>query len=111
MFKKLFCKHTYKYFNTRVSHFNSSWGYNVFQFVCTKCGKVVEISQLDIDNAYSKYKSIYNKNRVLGKEPIKSSKLSIRRYMNIGIQYESPAMTLVLEEYAKRGIDLMELDY
>lgn len=112
MFRELFCKHTYKYYNTKVvyPHF-SVYGYNSFQFVCTKCGKEVEVSELDIDNAYSNYKSSYKKGIVFGKDPIKSSKLSIRRHNNIGIRYESPAVTLILEDYAKQGINLMELDY
>lgn len=112
MFKRLFCKHKYKYYNTRVEYpFYSSYGYNVFQFVCTKCGKETEVSQLDIDNAIQKTASIYNKSIVLGKEPIKSSRFSIHRHMNLGICYDSPAATLVLEEYLKHGIDLKELDY
>ena len=111
LFKWLFCKHTYKYYNTRVEHFLfSSYGYNVFQFVCTKCGDVVEVSQIDIDDAYSKYKAIYNKSCVLGKEPIKSSELTITRHMDCNVCYSSPATTLLLEEYAERGIDLTQIN-
>lgn len=111
MFKKLFCRHTYKYYNTRIVYPSfSSYGYNSFQFVCTKCGKEVEINELDIDNDYSKYKSFYKKGIILGKEPIKSSTLSISRHNNIGICYHSPAVTLLLEDYAKLGIDLTELN-
>lgn len=111
MFKRLFCKHTYEHYNTKVGYFFfSNRGYNVFQFVCTKCGKEVEVNQIEIDDAYSKYKSIYNKNCVLGKQTIKSSELSIPRHMNCGILYSSPATTLVLEEYAKRGIDLTQIN-
>lgn len=113
MFKRLFCKHKYKYYNTRVEYpAFGIYGYNVFQFVCTDCGKETEVSQLEIDNAINKAREIYNKAVVLGEEPIKSSKLSIRRHNNIGICYDSPATTLVLEAYLKnRRIDLMQLDY
>lgn len=111
MFKRLFCKHTYKYYNTRVEYpIFGTYGYNVFQFVCPKCGKETEVSELDIDNAYSKFKSAYNKSRVLEESTINSSRLSIPRHMNIGICYCSPAATLLLNEYAERGIDLKEID-
>ena len=112
MFKKLFCKHEYKYYNTKaIDSLLINYGYNVFQFVCPKCGRKAKVNQLDICDKISKYESIYNKAIVLGKEPIESSKLSIPRYMNIGICYESPAVTMVLEKYLKRGIDLLEIDY
>ena len=111
MFKRLFCKHKYKYYNTRIQYqCFGNYGYNVFQFVCTKCGKETEVSQLDIDNAIQKTKSIYNKAVALGEEPIKSSRFCIPRHMDINICYDSPAATLVLKEYSKYGIDLKELN-
>lgn len=111
MFKRLFCKHKYKYFNTKVVYpFASSWGYNAFQFVCPKCGKVVEVTETEIDDMYSKYKSKYNKNLALGEPPINSSGLTIPRHYGCGIRYESPATTLMLEEYSNRGIDLTEIN-
>lgn len=110
MFKRLFCKHTYKYFNTRVVYpFASSWGYNSFQFVCPKCGKVVEITETEIDDMYSEYQSKYNKDLALGKPPINSSRLFVPRHFSYGRLYETPVTTLVLDEYSNRGIDLTEI--
>lgn len=113
MFKRLFCKHKYKYYNTRVEYpAFGVYGYNVFQFVCTDCGKITEVNQLEIDDSINKAKEFYNRSIALGGERIKSSKFSIRRHNNIGVCYDSPAATLVIESYLNnRGIDLMQLDY
>ena len=85
-------------------------GYNSFQFVCTKCGKEIEVSELDLISEMRKAESSYNKAIALGEKPIKSSYLTIDRYNNISMGYYSPAATLVLEKYLKRGINLKEID-
>lgn len=113
MFKRLFCKHKYKYYNTKVSYVPFSFcGYNVFQLVCPNCGKKINIDEYEIKHEYSKLKSYYNKNIALGGNHIESSSFSHSRCGDIGICYDSPIATLMIEKYLKKGIDLRELsDY
>ena len=111
MFKKLFCKHTFKYYNTKVGYpLFGMYGYNVFQFICPNCGAEAEISEWDIADEYSKLESKYNKNLALGGDSVKTSSFSHSRYMNCGITYESPVATLMIEEYLKQGVDLKQLE-
>ena len=111
MFKKLLCNHTYKYYNTRVEYATfSSYGYYVSQFICPNCQKEIEISEFDIKDEYSKLKSKYNKDLVLGGDSIKISSFSHPRHMSCGIRYESPVATLMIEKYLKQGIDLRQLN-
>ena len=111
MLKRLFCKHKYKYYNTKTSYAPFSfYGYNVFQFICPDCGKKAEIDEYEIKHEYSKLKSKYNKNIALGGSPVESSSFSHSRCGNCGICYESPVATLMIEKYLKKGIDLRELN-
>ena len=71
--------------------------------------KVVEVTESEIKDVYARYKSIYNKNLILGKDPVKTSSLSVPRHRNCNVLYESPITTFLLEDYSKRGINLTEI--
>ena len=110
MFKKLLCKHTYKFYNKRVEYSTFGYcGYNVFQFICPNCGKEIEISEFDIEREYAALKSDYNKKLALGGTPIKVSSFSYDRHGRCRITHESPVATLMIEKYLKQGIDLRQL--
>ena len=111
MFKWLTCKHEYKFYNTKVEYpLFATCGHNVFQFVCPKCGNEVSVSETEIRDAVSEFKSDYNRSLVLGEKPIESSDITIRRHHNIDVLYSSPAVTLMLEYYKCKGIDLSQID-
>ena len=111
MFERLFCKHNYKFYNTKVEYsFSNYYRYNDFQFVCTKCGKETSVSEIEIDDMFADLKSSYKKSLVLGGDAVKTSELTIPRHRNCDILYRSPVTTVMLDEYAKRGIDLKQID-
>ena len=111
MFKWLFCEHEYKFYNTKVEYpLFSNYGYNVFQFVCTKCGDEVNISEIEIKDMLSELQSNYNKSLALGGKSIKSSNIVVQRHNDIDVVYSSPAVTLMLAYYKNKGIDLSQID-
>lgn len=111
MFKWLFCKHEYKFYNTKVDYpLFSTYGHNVFQFVCTKCGDEVNISEIEIRDTLSELQSNYNKSLALGGKSVKSSNIVVKRHSNIDVLYSSPAVTLMLEYYKNKGIDLSQIN-
>lgn len=111
MFKWLFCKHEYKFYNTKVEYpLFSTYGHNVFQFVCTKCGDEANISEIEIRDMLSELQSNYNKSLALGGKSVKYSNIVVERHNNINVLYSSPAVTLMLEYYKNKGIDLSQID-
>ena len=111
MFKWLFCKHEYQFYNTKVEYpLFSTWGHNVFQFVCTKCGDEVDITETEIRDMISELQSDYNKSLALGGQPVKSSNIVVDRHQDLNVLYSSPAVTLMLEYYKEKGIDLSQID-
>lgn len=111
MFNKLFCKHMYKYYNLKLDYsFFYNGYYNVFQFICPKCGKKFEISEYDIEQEYYKLASDYNEKIALGGEPVEISSFSYPRHNNCGVLCESPVATLMIEKYLKHGIDLRQIE-
>ena len=113
MFKRLFCKHQYKYYNTVKKYLPFGiYRYNVLQFVCTECGKTTEVWVSDINMEYEELESSYRKHIALGGESIETKKLSIPcgSVSDIGTCYISPTVTLLVEKYLKRGIDLRQLN-
>lgn len=109
LFKQTFCEHSYKFYNTKIKYDSMGYGYNSFEFVCTKCGQEMCISEREIHNKYSEHKSNYNKKIVLGENHIEGSELIIPRYEDCDICYNSPAITLMLREYLEQGIDLKQI--
>lgn len=111
MFKWLRCKHEYKFYNTKVEYpFGSIYEHNVFQFVCPRCGSEVNISETEIKDMLSELKSDYNRSLALGGKPVESSDIVIDRHNNINVVYSSPAVTLMLNYYKDKGIDLSQID-
>lgn len=111
MFKWLRCKHEYKFYNTKVEYpLFSAFGHNVFQFVCPKCGSEFSVSETEIRDMVSEFKSDYNRSLALGEKPIESSNIVIDRHNNINVLYSSPAVTLMLKYYKDKGIDLSQID-
>ena len=111
MFKWLTCKHEYKFYNTKVGYLPFSiYGHNVFQFVCPKCGTEVSVSETEIRDAVSAFESDYNRSLALGGKPVESSDIVIKRHKDCDILYSSPAVTLLLEHYRSKGIDLSQID-
>lgn len=111
MFKRLFCKHEYQFYNTKVEYpLFSSFGHNVFQFVCPKCEDEVNISETEIKDMLSELQSNYNKSLALGGQSVESSNIVVKRHNNIDVLYGSPAVTLMLEYYKGKGIDLSQID-
>ena len=103
---------SYKYYNTDEKYPNIFCMYkeNYFQFVCTKCGDVIEISETEIENRIKQLKSEYNKQIALGGKEIKSSRLVIKKYISLfPICYESPVVTLLINECLEDGIDLIQI--
>lgn len=111
MFKWLFCKHEYKFYNTKVEYpMFSNYGHNVFQFVCPKCGSEVNITETEIRDMLNDFTSDYNKSLALGGGLIKSSNIIVARHSDIDVLYSSPAVTILLEYYKEKGIDLSQID-
>lgn len=104
MFEWLFCKHKYKMYNIKDDH-----GYSVYQFICTKCKKEINISVSEIKNMISKFQSDYNNSLILGGRPIKSSEMIVN-YNDTNVVYSSPAVTLMFEYYKNKGIDLTQIN-
>lgn len=109
MLKKLLCNHKYKYYNKMIRYDFGNRGYYVFQFVCPNCKKEIEISEYDIRNEYDRLKGEYNRNLILGGNSVETSSFSHPRNLLCDICYESPAATIMINKYLKKGIDLMEL--
>lgn len=105
--KKLFCKHNYKFYNTDKKYVSYT-PYNVFEFVCDKCGKEKRISDIEIMDVWSTLKSQYKKSLILGGEPIEESKCVIPSYP-MDKYYCGSVATLMIDEYLSRGIDLREI--
>ena len=110
MFKWLFCKHEYKFYNTKVEYpLFGTYGHNVFQFVCPKCGSEVNISETEIKDMLSDLQSDYRRSLALGGNPIEVSELTVPRHLNIDVLYSSPAVTIMLKYYKDKGIDLCQI--
>lgn len=109
MFKKLLCKHSYNFYNTRIDYDFFGYGYYSFEFICPKCKKEIAISQREIDYLWKKFKSEYKKSVALGGEQIDSSKFSIPHYQDCDHLYISPVATLILRKYLECGIDLRQI--
>ena len=107
MLKKLFCKHNYKFYNTDKKCVLYA-PYNIFEFVCDKCGKEQRISDIEINDKWSTLKSKYKKSLVLGGEPLEESKCVIPSYP-MDRRYSGPVATLLIDEYLSKGIDLREI--
>lgn len=106
---KLFCKHQYKYFN--ITEKFDGYFYYVFEFCCTKCGKVKRISEYEIQDVLNNAKSKYNKYIAMGsaKDLDDASLILPNSYYDSNLVYKGKYVSIVLEEYRKKGIDLKEI--
>ena len=103
---------SYKYYNTdeKCPSIFAIYKENYFQFVCTEWGHVVEISEKEIENRLRQLKAEYRKQVALGGEEVESSRLVIKKYISLyPICYESPVVTLLVNEYLEDGIDLKQI--
>ena len=109
LFKSNICEHSYKFYNIGTLYDSFGYGYYEYQFVCTKCGKEVNVTQREINDRYEEINKDYRKRLVMGGQPINSREFSIPRYQDCDICYWSPSATLLLEHYSSRGIDLRQI--
>lgn len=108
---KLFCKHEYKYFNTREVFVSGTICFfvNKYDFVCKKCGKNITIDGDALSRLLEKEKGNMRKKQILNKDYVYSSKkILIPKYIGTYI-YEGKFVDCVLQKYKKYGIDLLEL--
>ena len=109
IFESKICEHSYKFYNIGTLYDSLGCGYYEYQFVCTKCGKEVNVTQREIADRYEELNKDYRKRLAMGGQPINSNEFSIPRYQNCDRCYWSPSATLLLEHYASRGIDLKQI--
>lgn len=106
---KLFCKHDYKFSGKQEVPdiiFKGNIIYN-FTYVCTKCGKVINTNERELDSEVYRLKRKYIKN---GCKAIESSAISYPRFNDYNICWHGSVITLLIKKYLKKGIDLREID-
>ena len=108
------CKHKYQYYNAEPDI--NFWGeesiyFARYKFVCTKCGRVITIRQLDIENELEKYRDYFRKQEALGQNMGYTDArielpTNIRRVNHL---FQGNYVSAVIEVYKERGIDLMQV--
>jgi hypothetical protein len=82
-----------------------------YDFICKKCQKEITIDADDIENIINKCKEENKKNRALGiKYNIPISTLNILQYWGSGKVYNGIYVTLAIDYYKNKGIDLNQIN-
>ena len=113
MFKNLFksCEHEYKYFHCEYIPRNSFVHscQHKFSFICTKCEKVISITEDELREDYEAYEKEVSRRRAIGKpydsEP---STLTLKTFGAGLIQFNGVACTLLMNKY--KLLNLKEIE-
>ena len=104
MFKNFFkhCEHEYKYFHCetipRTSFIHSCQ--NKFYFICTKCEKIVSVTEDELRADYDAYEKEVNRRSAIGKPyDLKPSTLTLKTFGSGLIQFNGIACTLLMNKY------------
>lgn len=113
MFKNLFkpCNHEYKYFHCESIPRNSSvHSYqHKFSFICTKCEKVVSITEDELRADYEAYQKEVNRKKAIGKPyDLEPTTLTFKLFGAGLIQFNGIACTLLMNKY--KFLNLKEID-
>lgn len=109
LLKRLCCRHTYQYYNTITRYDFVANPYYEYRFVCTNCGKVKSVDEIEIEHKYALIKDKYNKHLAMGGNPIKSDSFVVHGRYGYK-RYESPAAAIVIDYYRKKGLDIKQIE-
>ena len=105
MFKNLFksCEHEYKYFHCesvpRNSFIHSCQ--HKFSFICTKCEKVISITEDELVADYEAYQKEVNRRKAIGKPyDLEPTTLTFKLFGAGRIQFNGVACTLLMNKYS-----------
>ena len=104
MFKNLFkpCEHEYKYFHCESVPRNSFVHscQHKFSLICTKCEKVIEVTEDELRADYDAYQKEVNRRDAIGKPyDLEPTTLTLNTYGAGRIQFNGVACTLLMNKY------------
>jgi hypothetical protein len=108
----MFCTHEYTFFNQyEETRFLGNCGCQyVYEFVCPKCKKTFTITQDELTDELERASRYINKKKALGKDiPYTSQWISLHHCGHGLYGYEGEYVSMVIEKYKKKGIDLWEI--
>lgn len=106
MFSKLYnkftCEHEYKYFHCECVPRNSFVHscQHKFYFICTKCEKVISVTEDELRADYDAYQKEVNRRNAIGKPyDLEPTTLTLKTYDAGRIQFNGVACTLLMNKY------------
>ena len=113
MFKNLFkpCDHEYKYFHCESIPRNSFVHscQHKFSFICTKCEKVVSVTEDELRADYEAYQKEVNRRIAIGQPyELEPSTLTLKTFGAGRIQFNGVACTLLMNKY--KFLNLKEIE-
>lgn len=114
LFKNFFkrCEHEYKYFHCETIPRNSfihSCQHN-FCFICTKCEKVISITEDELSADYEAYQKEVSRRNAIGKPyDLQPSTLTLTTFGSGLIQFNGIACTLLMNKYKILNLKEVEL--
>ena len=113
MFKNIFksCEHEYKYFHCESIPRNSFVHscQHKFSFICTKCEKVISVTEDELRADYDAYQKEVNRRRAIGKPyELEPSTLTLNTFGAGLIQFNGVACTLLMNKY--KFLNLKEIE-
>ena len=114
MFKNLFkpCEHEYKYFHCESIPRNSFVHscQHKFSFICTKCEKVVSVTEDELIADYEAYQKEVNRRIAIGQPyELEPSTLTLKTFAAGQIQFNGVACTLLMNKYKFLNLKEIEL--
>lgn len=113
MFKKFFkpCNHEYKYFHCEAIPRNSFVHscQHEFSFICTKCEKVISVTEDELRADYEAYQKEVNRRNAIGKPyDLEPTTLTFKLFGPGLIQFNGVACTLLMNKY--KLLNLKEIE-
>lgn len=113
MFKNFFkpCNHQYKYFHCESIPRNSfvHSRQHKFSFICTKCEKVISITEDELRADYEAYQKEVNRRNIIGKPyDLEPTTLTLKLFGAGLIQFNGVACTLLMNKY--KFLNLKEIE-
>lgn len=103
----LFCKHKYILYDKNKTTKGFGDAFDTYSFVCTKCKSTIKIDDNYILDVILYFKDKYRKNILLNKiNKIQEKEICLFRMGSFRFSYENEGVTLAINYFNKKGIDI-----